>query len=66
MDDDELTDLEYGQYALRAIDEYLEWVEQDIDPKICEIMQELGVLVSVNESLQFNEEYQKIIEAITF
>jgi hypothetical protein len=66
LDDDELTDLEQGRYSLKQIDEYLEWVEQDVDSKMCEIMQELGVLVSINESSQFNKNYQKIIEAITF
>jgi DNA-binding transcriptional MerR regulator len=66
MEDEQITNLEYGQFALNTIDEYLEWVEQDVDPQICEIMQELGVLINVNESSQFDENYRKIIESIIF
>lgn len=43
LEDEDLDNIKQGMYRLGQIEQYLEWIEQNVDPEICEIMQELGV-----------------------
>ena len=60
--DDDFDNPHHGMYKLKEIEEYLEWIKQNVDPEICEIMGELGLTNSVNESFRFNREYQKLLK----
>ena len=59
--DDDFDNLQHGMYRLEEIEEYLNWIEQNVDPEICEIMEELGLTDSVNESFQFNKLYRRLM-----
>jgi len=48
--DDDFDNPHHGMYKLKEIEEYLEWIEQNVDPEICEIMGELGLVEKVRKN----------------
>lgn len=66
LEDEDFDNIKQGIYRLEQIEEYLEWIEQNVDPEICEIMQELGLVGDViGESFQFDKGYIRFLKNLT-